>query len=159
MWGRGLITGMRVTLKHFFGKKETFSYPEEKLPMSERFRGGHLVLDLDKCIACKMCEMACPNKALQLKIAMDANKKRKMIKYLHIIGRCMYCDLCVEACPTKAIAWDKEYAFASWYRDDMEYDCVAKKSKRDEILTDKATLLFEQGEAFKKEGVKEQDKK
>ena len=45
MWGKGLIEGMRVTWKHFWGKKETVYYPEEKLPMTERFRGGHLVLD------------------------------------------------------------------------------------------------------------------
>ena len=35
MFGKGLITGLRVTLKHFFGKKSTFCYPEEKLPMTE----------------------------------------------------------------------------------------------------------------------------
>ena len=52
MFGEGLLTGMGVTWKHFWGKKETFCYPEEKLPMTERFRGGHLVLDHKKCIAC-----------------------------------------------------------------------------------------------------------
>ena len=43
MWGKGLIEGLVVTWKHFWGKKETFYYPEQKLPMTDRFRGGHLV--------------------------------------------------------------------------------------------------------------------
>ena len=48
MWGKGLITGMKVTWGHWFGKKETVYYPEEKLPMTERFRGGHLAFDEEK---------------------------------------------------------------------------------------------------------------
>lgn len=47
MWGKGLVTGLKVTWGHFFGKKETVYYPEEKLPMTERFRGGHLLLDVE----------------------------------------------------------------------------------------------------------------
>ena len=76
MFGEGLLTGMGVTWKHFWGKKETFCYPEEKLPMTERFRGGHLTLDHKKCIACSLCSLACPNQAIKLKIVPDAKKKR-----------------------------------------------------------------------------------
>ena len=74
MFGKGLITGLGVTLKHFFGKKSTFCYPEEKLPMTEHFRGGHLELEYKKCIACTLCAQACPNQALKLKVIVDANK-------------------------------------------------------------------------------------
>ena len=98
MFGEGLLTGMGVTWKHFWGKKETFCYPEEKLPMTERFRGGHLVLDHKKCIACSLCSLACPNQAIKLKIVPDAKKKRHMQSYVHLVGRCLYCNLCVEAC-------------------------------------------------------------
>ena len=76
MWGKGLIEGLVVTWKHFWGKKETFYYPEQKLPMTERFRGGHLVLDDKKCIGCKLCAMGCPNAALSLEVSVDENKKR-----------------------------------------------------------------------------------
>ena len=92
MWGKGLVTGLKVTWGHFFGKKETVYYPEEKLPMTERFRGGHLMLDVEKCIGCKVCAMNCPNAALKLTVEMDENKKRHMTSYVHDIGRCMYCD-------------------------------------------------------------------
>ncbi len=81
MFGKGLVTGMGVTIKHFFGKKETFCYPEEKLPMAEGFRGGNLTMDWRVCIACQLCAMACPNKALDLKVVTDAKKKRHMEHY------------------------------------------------------------------------------
>ena len=78
MFGKGLLTGMSVTWKHLWGKKETFCYPEEKLPMTDNFRGGNLAMDWRVCIGCSMCANACPNKALDLTIVQDAKKKRHM---------------------------------------------------------------------------------
>lgn len=124
MWGKGFITGMAVTLKHFTGQKSTFFYPEEKLPMTERFRGGHLLVDGYKCIGCQLCAIQCPNKALKLTVVTDENKKRHIQRYVHHMGRCMYCDLCIEGCPVKAISWDKNYAISTWFKDDLEHDCL-----------------------------------
>ena len=124
MFGKGLITGMSVTLKHFFGEKQTLCYPEEKLPMSERFRGGHLQLNVKKCISCQLCALSCPNKALTLKVTTDENKKKHMAEYVHNLGRCMMCDLCVERCPAKALSWDKNYERAYFFKDYMTYDAV-----------------------------------
>ncbi len=73
MWGKGLITGMKVTWGHWFGKKETVYYPEEKLPMTERFRGGHLAFDEEKCIGCKLCAIGCPNAALDLTVSKTSH--------------------------------------------------------------------------------------
>lgn len=129
MFGKGLITGLRVTLKHFFGEKSTFCYPEEKLPMTEHFRGGHLVLDYKKCIACTLCSLACPNQALDLKVKTDVNKKRHLEKYIHDMGRCLYCDLCVESCAPKALTWDKDYAISSWHKEDMVYDVMTEEDR------------------------------
>ena len=129
MWGKGLIEGLVVTWKHFWGKKETFYYPEQKLPMTDRFRGGHLVLDDKKCIGCKLGAMGCPNAALSLEVSVDENKKRHMESYNHQLGRCMYCDLCIEACPVHAIHWDKNYEQASYFKEDMSYDAVVEAKK------------------------------
>lgn len=132
MWGKGLVTGLKVTWGHFFGKKETVYYPEEKLPMTERFRGGHLLLDVEKCIGCKVCAMNCPNAALKLTVEMDENKKRHMTSYVHDIGRCMYCDLCIEACNFKALKWDQNYESATYFKEDLIYDAVEEaKNRRD----------------------------
>lgn len=124
MFGKGLVTGMRVTLKHFFGKKETFCYPEEKLPMPERFRAGHLVLDYKKCIACQLCAMSCPNKAIELKVVTDAQRKRHLTSYVHDIGRCMYCDLCIENCALKGLHWDQNYEISTYDRAELKYDVM-----------------------------------
>lgn len=130
MFGEGLITGMGITIRHFFGKKETFCYPEEMLPMTERFRGGKLRLDYKKCIACSLCSLACPNQAIKLKIVPDAKKRRHMESYTHLMGRCLYCNLCVEACNSHALYWDKDYAIATWHIDDMTDELVSAESRR-----------------------------
>ena len=129
MQGKGLLTGLSVTLRHFFGRKETVQYPEEKLPMSDLFRGGRLVLNEKKCIGCKLCAMSCPNAALALTVEVDDQKKRHMKKYVHKSGRCLYCNFCVEACPTKAISWDKNYENACYYKEDLTYDAVARNKE------------------------------
>lgn len=124
MLGKGLLKGMQITFKRFLGKKVTVQYPEEKIPMSPRFRGGELELDMEKCIACGLCAMACPNKAIQLTSVMGENKKRRLASYIYHSGRCLYCNLCVEACPTKALNWDRNYENSRYFRRQLDVDCL-----------------------------------
>ena len=131
MFGKGLLTGMSVTWKHLWGKKETFCYPEEKLPMTENFRGGNHAMDWRVCIGCSMCANACPNKALDLTIVQDAKKKRHMQYYIHKSGRCLYCNLCVEVCPVKTLVWDKDYAISTWSKETMTHDAMTDKDRAD----------------------------
>ena len=131
MFGKGLLTAMSVTWKHLWGKKETFCYPEEKLPMTDNFRGGNLAMDWRVCIGCSMCANACPNKALDLEIVQDAKKKRHMKSYVHKSGRCLYCNLCVEVCPVNTLVWDKEYAISTWSKETMTHDAMTDKDRAD----------------------------
>ena len=131
MFGKGLLTGMSVTWKHLWGKKETFCYPEEKLPMTDNFRGGNLAMDWRVCIGCSMCANACPNKALDLEIVQDAKKKRHMKSYVHKSGRCLYCNLCVEVCPVNTLVWDKDYAISTWSKETMTHDAMTDKDRED----------------------------
>ena len=55
MFGKGLLTGMSVTWKHLWGKKETVCYPEEKLPMTDNFRGGNLAMRLHRLLDVRKC--------------------------------------------------------------------------------------------------------
>ena len=131
MFGKGLLTGMSVTWKHLWGKKETFCYPEEKLPMTDNFRGGNLAMDWRVCIGCSMCANACPNKALELDIVQDAKKKRHMKSYIHKSGRCLYCNLCVEVCPVNTLVWDKDYAISTWSKETMTHDAMTDQDRED----------------------------
>ena len=131
MFGKGLLTGMSVTWKHLWGKKETFCYPEEKLPMTDNFRGGNLAMDWRVCIGCSMCANACPNKALDLTIVQDAKKKRHMKSYVHKSGRCLYCNLCVEVCPVNTLVWDKDYAISTWSKETMTHDAMTDQDRED----------------------------
>ncbi|MDQ3141781.1 MAG: NADH-quinone oxidoreductase subunit I, partial [Bacteroidota bacterium] len=38
-----LLKGMSITISHLFKKKATIQYPEQKRPMSDVFRGLHIL--------------------------------------------------------------------------------------------------------------------
>ncbi|HRW66977.1 MAG TPA: NADH-quinone oxidoreductase subunit I, partial [Candidatus Competibacter sp.] len=55
-----LLLGLGVTGRYLFAKKITVQYPEERTPLSPRFRGLHALRRYpngeERCIACKLCE-------------------------------------------------------------------------------------------------------
>ena len=59
-----LVKGMALTGRHLFRRKITIQFPEEKTPVSPRFRGLHALRRYpngeERCIACKLCEAVCP---------------------------------------------------------------------------------------------------
>lgn len=126
MYGKGLLTGMGITLREFFRKKPTELYPEERPKLTERFRGGKLALEPEKCIACSLCSMSCPNGSIRLVITKDEAGKRKLGEYEYDAGACMYCNLCIESCPQKCIKWDKKFDFAGYSRKHLVIDCIAE---------------------------------
>ena len=115
-----LLTGMKVTSREFFTKKVTEQYPENRatLEISPRFR-GRLVMRTDeegnhKCVACGLCQMACPNDTIHLTTERITNeetgkKKKVLVEYKYDLGACMFCQLCVDAGPHNAIACCTEF--------------------------------------------------
>lgn len=130
MFGKGLLIGMSITLRHFFGRNNTVEYPDEKIPMSQRFRGGALILDMDKCIACGLCATACPNSVIKLASDKNANNKKVLTEHSYCAELCLFCNLCLEACPVGALTWSKEYENACYHREKMNHDCIAEASFR-----------------------------
>ena len=57
-------------MRHFFKKKVTMQYPEEKWTVPEGYRGApYLVKDPEgrtKCVSCQLCEFICPPKAIRI---------------------------------------------------------------------------------------------
>jgi len=109
-----IIGGMGTTLKHFFSKKVTIRYPEEKRYLGPVFRGEHILKrdeeGAERCTACGLCAVACPAEA----ISMVADERKKGEEHLYReekyasvyevnMLRCIFCGLCEEACPKQAI--------------------------------------------------------
>ena len=72
-WGvKTLCVGLKTTMRELFTKKITEQYPENRneLKMFDRFRGSltmpHNENNEHKCVACHLCEMACPNGSIQV---------------------------------------------------------------------------------------------
>lgn len=102
-----LLTGMRVTGKYFWKKKFTIQYPEEKTPVSPRFRGLHALRRYpngeERCIACKLCEAVCPALAITIEAEPRQDGTRRTTLYEVDLFKCVYCGFCEEACPTDSI--------------------------------------------------------
>jgi NADH-quinone oxidoreductase subunit I len=67
---RPLLVGFATTLKHLFKKPVTVNYPEQKIPMFPKYRGKQVLMrdenNLEKCVACGLCSVACPADAIYL---------------------------------------------------------------------------------------------
>jgi NADH-quinone oxidoreductase subunit I len=102
-----LFKGMRLTGRHFLSKKITIQYPEEKTPLSPRFRGLPALRRYEngeeRCIACKLCEAVCPALAITIESDLGADGTRRTTRYDIDLFKCIYCGFCEEACPVDAI--------------------------------------------------------
>lgn len=121
-----LLIGMKTTITVFFRKKVTEQYPENRatLKMFDRFRGDlimpHNEQNEHKCVACGLCQMACPNDTIHITTETieteDGKKKKILSKYEYNLGSCIFCQLCVNACPHDAITFDQEFEHAVFDR-------------------------------------------
>lgn len=104
---RELMQGMGVTGKYLFERKITVQYPEEKTPISPRFRGHHALRRYpngeERCIACKLCEAVCPALAITIDLEERPDGTRRTTRYDIDMFKCIYCGFCEEACPVDAI--------------------------------------------------------
>ena len=102
-----LLVGLKVTNKYFWKKKFTILYPEEKTPVSPRFRGLHAIRRYpngeERCIACKLCEAVCPALAISIDSEPREDGSRRTTKYDIDLFKCIYCGFCEEACPVDSI--------------------------------------------------------
>ena len=102
-----LLKGMNVTGRYLFKRKVTVQYPEEKTPMSPRFRGLHALRRYEngeeRCIACKLCEAVCPALAITIDSEEREDGTRRTTRYDIDLFKCIYCGFCEEACPVDSI--------------------------------------------------------
>ena len=102
-----LIQGLGVTLRFFFTPKFTINYPEEKTPLSNRFRGLHALRRYpngeERCIACKLCEAVCPALAITIDSTQRDDGTRRTTRYEIDLFKCIFCGFCEESCPVDSI--------------------------------------------------------
>lgn len=102
-----LLSGLKVTGKYLFARKTTVQFPEEKTPISNRFRGllalRRYANGEERCIACKLCEAVCPALAITIESAPRDDGSRRTTRYDIDMFKCINCGLCEEACPVDSI--------------------------------------------------------
>jgi len=120
-----LLKGLRLTGRHFFQRKITIQFPEEKTPLSPRFRGLHALRRYEhgeeRCIACKLCEAVCPAMAITIESDQRADGTRRTTRYDIDLTKCIFCGFCEEACPVDAIVETRVLEYHGEKRSDLYY--------------------------------------
>ena len=134
-----IIKGLFVTGGHFFrnlrgfvtGKNRTdfvVQYPEERVDYPSAFRGMPVLVALDdglpKCVACGLCEFACPTDCISIVPGeLEGARIERYPEAFDIdMSRCMYCGLCEEACPEEAIVMSREVEISTYDRQSMIFE-------------------------------------
>lgn len=110
-----LFRGLGLTAAYLFKEKFTVQYPEEKAPLSPRFRGLHALRRYpngeERCIACKLCEAVCPALAITIEAEPRADGSRRTTRYEIDLFKCIYCGFCEESCPVDSIVETNIYEY------------------------------------------------
>lgn len=121
-----LLRGMALTGKNLFQRKVTIQYPEEKTPLSPRFRGLHALRRYpngeERCIACNLCEAVCPAMCITIDSEERPDGTRRTTRYDIDLFKCIYCGFCEEACPTDAIVMTRHFEFYMEERNEAVID-------------------------------------
>ncbi|HEY2970113.1 MAG TPA: NADH-quinone oxidoreductase subunit NuoI [Casimicrobiaceae bacterium] len=141
-----LLRGLALTGRHAFARKITVQFPEEKTPMSPRFRGLHALRRYpngeERCIACKLCEAVCPALAIHIESDQREDGTRRTTRYDIDLFKCIYCGFCEEACPVDAIVETRIHEYHMEHRGEniMTKDKLLAVGERYEamITADKA---------------------
>lgn len=147
-----VFKGLGTTLKHMAGSvakgnlggmlgvgklNKALEYPDvrrEDIPVEEGglfrsyYRGVHrLNRDEDgrvKCVACFMCQTACPAHCIHIEGGPSPwdDREKYPVKFDLDELRCIYCGMCEEACPVDAIELTPTYDIVGLTRQEMIFD-------------------------------------
>jgi len=139
-----ILLGHWITLKNlartlFLRQWSTVQYPEQKRPVSGRYRGIHILTAREdgspKCVACYMCATVCPAECIHIEAGERPEEtiEKYPTRFEIDLLRCVYCGFCVDACPEEAIIMSRENDLVGTTREELVID-------RDRLM-DRAKLL------------------
>ncbi len=100
----------------------TVEYPDERLPVRERFRVlPMLIYDDDghvRCTSCNICAKVCPPQCIWMTHArgLDGKPVPMVEEFFIDMDVCMNCGLCAEYCPFDAIKMDQNFELSNYER-------------------------------------------
>jgi len=104
-----LLKGLSVTGGYFFKRKFTLQYPEERTPLSPRFRGLHALRRY-------------PN-GEELAITIESEERddgtRRTTRYDIDLTKCIFCGYCEESCPVDSIVETNVFEYHGEERGDL----------------------------------------
>lgn len=117
--------GAEITVKQDFTTDGLFTveYPDERLPVYERFRVLPVLIYDDedgnvRCTSCNICAKVCPPQCIWMTQAKSPKGKVVPLPEDFFIDMdvCMNCGLCAEYCPFDAIKMDQNFELSNYER-------------------------------------------
>ncbi len=155
-----VLIGMKITFRHMFTPAVTIQYPDVRLKLPERAR-NRLYVNMDDCIGCDQCSMACPVSCIDIVTAKamptedlgmtsTGQKKRLWVTTFDIdIAKCCYCGLCVYPCPTECIKMTDVYEFSEFNRGNLIYNYVTVTEAEVAVIKQNAAAMEKEAAAKK----------
>ncbi len=129
------LYNMYFHVAHLLGRYQevpaavTIQYPEERIPLSRRWRGKHRINTRPdgspRCVACMLCETVCPVQCIHIVAGEhpDPAIEKYPVSFEVDVTRCCWCGMCEEACPVDAIYMDTgKLPQPGYSRADLVYD-------------------------------------
>ena len=123
-----LVKGLGNTMRRMLQPSITEAYPEKKHIPRQGYRGEHRIKKDEqgrmKCVACFMCQTACPAECIRIVAGPSPWADRDKIPVAFEIDmlKCIYCAMCEEACPCDAIELTPKYTQVATSRQEKIYD-------------------------------------
>ena len=124
----GTFKGLLTTARWLLKRPVTAHYPEQHLPVQQRYMGFPALLmddtaDEPFCTGCMVCVRECPTQCMSAqmhdnpKFTDGTSHRRKIIQEFEInLNRCILCGICVDVCSFDAIEMSYEHELASYER-------------------------------------------
>ncbi len=120
------VKGFYITFSNIFRTKLAINYPFERTPLSPQFRGEVVLRRYpngeERCIACKICEAACPAQAIKISGEEGEDGRPQATSFEVNVSQCISCGLCEAACPVDAIALGPNYEYSTETRSEFVYN-------------------------------------